>query len=758
MQVRRFGRETYRALLLATVTATAVLSSTARADITDIDNDSLPQIIVTAQRQETNLQKTPISISVLSSDDLTNRHTVSLESLGDGSIPSLRVAPFFARSSALTVGMRGIGSLGDANQPARDQAVGVYIDGVYLGRAQGLGSALFDLERIEVLKGPQGTLFGRNTEGGAISIVTRAPSGEFHTRFTAGYGNYNAHEAAAHIDLPSYGNFALKLDGLLSKRNGTVKNPTNSGQPDFNSYDKRGASLRLRWSPTDTFTADYGFDVSYDGTTPYFVQLESKGSLALAPLLSLQPTRTESAIVGVPMQTSLGQTRGHRLTLDWQAMPGLDIKSISSYRKLSQGQFDNAETFLSAYAPNGNFSRYSIARVHQSQYSEELHAVGAYDSFNFVVGGFYYHEKADDNAQTPNTMQWNATGTGYTTLSVDLNRVIYDRASRVQTESYGVFGQGTYTPPMMNGIAHLTAGGRYTHDAKEGFLDQVNGAVPSYVNSSGVTVVGIIPLNASWSRFDPMVNLSVDVAPDVSVYGKWSTGYKAGGANSRSLTYRPFNPETVSMFEAGVKSEFLDKRARLNVAAFTGNLKNAQVDFNVIIVGNNRGTLETTNAATGKTKGGEVEFTVVPVNGLTLSANYTYTDVTLSKAFNPFINAQSTIYPLYAPKHAGSIAADYETPMLGATLAAHVDANFAGRQFTSSTDPTLSDSSSIVNARLALTDISVSDSGAKVEFALWSRNLLNEQHVFLRNFNASLGTYVIFNEPRTFGFNATVKF
>ncbi len=758
MHSRSFGRGTRRALLLATVAATAIVS-TVRADdiVIDVDNAELPEVVVTAQKHESDLQKTPISISVLNSDDLINRHTVSLQDLGDGSIPSLRVAPFFARSSALTVGMRGIGSLGDANQPARDQAVGVYIDGVYLGRAQGLGSALYDIERIEVLKGPQGTLFGRNTEGGAINIVSRAPSGEFHTRITAGYGNYNAHEAAVHIDLPSYGNFALKLDGLLSKRGGTVQNPTNSGQPDFNSYDKRGFSARLKWSPTDTFTADYGFDVSYDGTTPYFVQLETKGALPLAPFISLQPTRAESAIVGVPMQTSVGQTRGHRLTLDWEATPNIDVKSITSYRKLSQGQFDNAETALSVYAPNGAFSRYSIARVRQTQYSEELHAVGTYDTFNFVAGGFYYHEKVDDNAQTPNTMQWNATGTAYTTLSLDLNRVPYDRASRAEVESYGVFGQGTWTPPVMNDMAHLTLGGRYTHDKKEGFLDQVNGAVPSYV-ANGATIVGIIPLNASWGRFDPMVNLAVDVAQDVNVYGKWSTGYKAGGANSRSLTYRPFGPETVSMFEIGAKSEFWNKSARLNVAAFTGNLKNAQVDFNVIIPGNNRGTLETTNAATGKTKGFEADFMVAPVEGLTLSASYTYTDVTLSKAFNPFINAQSTIYPLYAPKHAGSVAADYETPMLGATLAAHLDGNWAGRYFTSSTDPTLADSSFIVNARLALTDISVSDSGATIELALWSRNLLNEQHMFLRNFNASLGTYVIFNEPRTFGFNATVKF
>ena len=139
---------------------------------------SLNEVIVTAQKRPESLQKTPIAISVLSAEDLQNRHVQSLVDLQDGAIPSLRVAPFYSRNSALIMNIRGIGVLADSNQPARDQGVGVYIDGVYLGRAQGLGTALYDIESIEVLKGPQGTLFGRNTEGGAVSIVTRKPTGE----------------------------------------------------------------------------------------------------------------------------------------------------------------------------------------------------------------------------------------------------------------------------------------------------------------------------------------------------------------------------------------------------------------------------------------------------------------------------------------------------------------------------------------------------------------------------------------------------
>jgi iron complex outermembrane receptor protein len=752
-----------RSALLAGAAAVWTLGGAARAAEAEAPaagaSTALAEVVVTAEKRETKLQQTPISISVMGSEDLTARHIQSLGDLRDGAIPSLRVAPFFARNSALTIGMRGVGAMTDANQPARDQAVGVYIDGVYLGRAQGLGSALFDVERIEVLKGPQGTLFGRNTEGGAVSIVTRQPSGQFRSETIASYGNYGAYQVAQHLDLPSFHDVSLKFDGLVSKRDGTVDNPTSSGQLNFNAYDRVGFHGQALWKPRDDFSAEYSYDVSYDATTPYYVQLLSKGLLPLAPAMHLQPERAETANVGVPLQWSIGNTAGHRVTLDWKISDSLEAKTIASYRKLDQSQYDNGEEFLSLFAPNGTFSRYSIAHTYQKQYSGEFQLLGSFPTVNFVAGAFYFHEAVRDNAQTPNSMQWNATGTAATFLPLDLNTVPFDRASQVVSKSAGVFGQAVWTPEFTGGIAHLTLGGRFTNDKKEGSLDTVNGALPSYVDASGHTIVGVIGLDKSWSRFDPLVNLSVDATQDVHLYGRWSTGYRAGGANSRSLTYRPFDPESVSMFELGAKSEFWEHRARLNLALYTGHLKDAQVDFNAVIPGNNRGTLETTNAADMDTKGVELDLAVSPVNGLTFSGSYAYTHIDPSQAFNPFANTVTTVYPLYTPKNAGSLAVDYARPLaVGATLTAHLDANFSGPQYTSTSDPTLSDSSTIVNARIALADIRLSDSPATLEVALWSRNLLDEQHAFLKNFSSFLGTYAIFNEPRTFGVEASLKY
>lgn len=167
-------------LLLGTALLVAPVSAFAQTAPAPAANAAvgLDDIVVTATKRETNLQDTPISISVMNSEALQNRHVQSLMDLADGAVPSLRVATFEARQSALTIGIRGIVP-NDANQPAREQGVGVYVDGVYLARQHGLASALLDIERIEVLKGPQGTLFGRNTEGGALSLVTKKPTGVF---------------------------------------------------------------------------------------------------------------------------------------------------------------------------------------------------------------------------------------------------------------------------------------------------------------------------------------------------------------------------------------------------------------------------------------------------------------------------------------------------------------------------------------------------------------------------------------------------
>src|ERR1700712_160540 len=210
-----------RTCLMASVALAACMMSTAAfaaeaaapaAEAADAERYGLTDITVTANKREPNLQQRPIAISVLSKQALEDRHVQSLYDLADGAVPSLRVATFEARQSALTIGIRGIVPL-DANQPAREQGVGIYIDGVYLGRQHGLNAALFDVQRIEVLKGPQGTLFGRNTEGGALNIVTARPTGTFGGRISGGIGNYGSYNSEVHLNLAEIAGLRFKGEG-----------------------------------------------------------------------------------------------------------------------------------------------------------------------------------------------------------------------------------------------------------------------------------------------------------------------------------------------------------------------------------------------------------------------------------------------------------------------------------------------------------------------------------------------------------------
>ena len=316
---------------LASSLASAALAQGANVQVADAGySGGLETVVVSAEKRETNLQKTPIAISVLSADAMITRHAESLISLQDGAIPSLRVATFEARQSALTVGIRGIVPF-DANQTARDQGVGVYIDGVYLGRQQGLNASLFDLERVEVLRGPQGTLFGRNTEGGALSIVTKAPTGVMGTRITAGTGNFGSYTGEIHQDFQKFADLSVKVDALVQHQDPTVRNPA-SGQAGWNQYDRKGIRTSVLWQPSDKFSALVAADYSQDENTPFFSQLVSYNpygkrvrTLAevtavasapagtinpLAPLVKVNTSRQDASDIGTVQQPSVDKTRG----------------------------------------------------------------------------------------------------------------------------------------------------------------------------------------------------------------------------------------------------------------------------------------------------------------------------------------------------------------------------------------------------------------------------------------------------------------
>jgi iron complex outermembrane receptor protein len=774
----------------------------------------LGAIIVTATKRETNLQRTPIAISVANTQALTDRHASSLLALGDGSIPSLRVATFEARQSALTVGIRGIVPF-DANQTARDQGVGVYVDGIYLGRQQGLNAALLDIDRIEVLRGPQGTLFGRNTEGGAVSIITRAPTGVFGVRGTVGVGNYGQRSGQLHVDLPAVYNLAVKIDTIYDHQGATVKNPLD-GQYGWNYHNIVGGRVSGRWTPVDGLTVDVSYDQTKDENTPNYSQLINYNPLnrtvgkyvqnpatgafvlvaptapagvftacttCIAPLSPLVVVsggdRQKVAEIGVPQQPSVDRTNGWNGTIKYKVLPNLELRSITGYRQVGTHQWDNSGgAHRTIFAPNANFSRYSLSELYQHQFSQEFQVVGNLaDQLDYVVGAYYFWEKATELAATPTTNTWNVDGSSYIIRSETGNGVpqppsvrgcpagpqgwdrqywCVQRDSHAKAKSYAVFGQATWTPVGFD-IFHLTAGARWTKDKRNGVLDFVNGAPAAFT------------FKFNNDRIDPMVTAAIDATPDVHFYAKYSTGYRAGGANDRSQTFTAFGPEVVKSYEVGSKMDFFEHKARLNLAAYYMRRTGTQTDFDNVDTNPNSPTFnlhteETRNApGVSKIKGVEADLTVRPVQALTLGASYAYTDVKVPPTRNPFLagNPLFQVYTVYTPKHAASGYADYEIPtnIANSKLRFHIDANYASRQYSFQAEPVKTDPSFIVNGRVALTDVEVNDGSTLLTFALWARNLLNETHIYRRSAAnaATLGDYGNFNPPRTWGGELSFK-
>ena len=809
----------------------------------EAETGQIGDIVVTATRRETNLQKTPISISVLSAQGIADRHVLSLFNLADGSIPSLRVATFEARQSALTIGIRGIVPY-DQNQTARDGGVGVYIDGVALGKTQGLNAALFDIERIEVLKGPQGTLFGRNTEGGALSLVSKAPTGEFGGRMTAGVGNFGGRNADFHLDLPSFMNIALKFDGVYQHQDPTVKDPL-QGSTGWGYYDRKGGRVAARWQPVDGLTADFSYDYARDDNTPNYSQLVSYnpnnlpvgafngtalvlpgtntacgGTIAAgsskpicvapkAPLVGVHPDRQYTADVGVPQQPSVDITHGFTSNIKYKVAPWLELRSITAWRGVKTDQWDNSGgPERSSFAPSSNFSRYSLSFFQQHQFSQEVQAVGSVPQFDYVVGGYYYTERATEYAATPLTNLWNADGTAYTIRSpipgnsnpitgANSGSQRYDascnntlaatvpqfanscqfitRASQASDHNYSVFGNLTFTPEALGDVVHITAGGRWTKDDRHGTLYVVNNAVQPFAFKNSV------------SRFDPMFNIAFDATDTVHLYAKYATGFRAGGANDRSLQFNAFGPESVKSYEVGAKMDFWEHRARLNLAGFIMDRSNTQFDFDYFDTNGSSPTNgshieQTTNAGKSKIRGIEADLTVKPIPELTLTGSYAYTYWKAPSAVNPLSPGAppQQLYIVYTPKNAASGAIDYVTPVEiagGANIRLHLDANYASSQYSFQLENTKTDASFVVNGRLALADIMVGDR-SKVTVSVWTRNLFDTTYKYRRssansspvnNYNANgslastsyggiLGDYANFNPPRTFGGEVSVSF
>ena len=759
----------------------------------------LEEVIVTAQKREETLQDAPIAISALNEAALEQRGITGLGDLMAGAIPTLKIAPFPNNPATLIISMRGVG-VANAGQITRDGGVGIYVDGVYMGRAQGLGIDMVDLARIEVLRGPQGTLYGRNTIGGAVNMVPQKPTGEFGLKQTFDYSSdYDQFKSITHVNLPSMGGVNSKFSYLTSEHDGYVENPSSgrSHRDNYNAFDKQGFRIALNWEVSDSIVVDYTYDQSESDVTQNYFQLKSTGRLTTysgdsglipsfadigafignagtgAYLANLRPFPkdpkgfNDTARASYHLRPNVVEAEGHALHVAWDINENLTLKSITSFREMDQEGGANYGGVFGIGLASGEDG----TTIDQEQFSQEFQFIGsAMDGKLEYVGGLYYYSEdvEEDSkvthvgvqlAMTPLAVSFNPAvlfapggiapfpvtiGGKLVTLDHPVPLANNARFSQSEVESWAVYGQARY---QVNDQLGVTVGLRYTNDEKE--------------MSREALAYGLQEVSVSDSNVDPMITLDYDWSDGLNTYLRWASAYKAGGVSISSNTFGKFDKEIAETIELGLKSTFWESRARLNVAVFSTVYEDMQLDFSDPT---NIRVTETFNTSNGDVDiaGAELEFTIIPIDGLTLGIDYTYLDWKLGLQPNPLstTGAFEEFHRPQAPRHSGTISMDYVfEPMSIGTLAFHADVISTGEFYYSPLNNYRHDSRDLLNARLTLSDIPIGNDNGSFKLAVWGKNLTDEEYVVYSITDAGTGSISdAYGEPRTVGISLSYEY
>ncbi len=728
---------------------TAITGLTLFAQSPSLAQDNLPptipdriqdleEIIVSSERREKSLQDTPIAVTVLTGSQLENHGISSLDRFGEGIVPSLKVQPIGNTPSTLIIAIRGNG-VSDATQITREAAVAIYQDGFYLGRTQGLSMELADPERIEILRGPQGTLFGRNATGGAINVISTKPTGELGFRQTIGYGNFDALRSVTTLNLPEFSGISLKFDYIHSEREGWVDN-TAKDQADYNAFNKDGGRVSLTWRLGDSFRLDYSYERTEVVASQVYFQLAEdnigivgvepgRAGITRFPVTPLKPTTTDHSM--------------HTLTLAWEASEHLMVKSLTSYRKMEEETNNN-------YAGVLYFNGLIIEEdFKQDQFSQELQVIGTYDRLEWIAGLYHFEEDARQDSQNLFSLDIFGliTGTPLTPISPTTFNIFTGvdeplLAANARANSQAIYGQATWAPPILDDRLELTFGLRYTDDERKG----------------GRTLGAASKFNLETNHLDPLVTLNYHWTDHVSTYAKWSSAYRAGGVSIRSVSFVPYGQEDVETFEFGLKSEFWDHRVRLNAAIFSTDFKGSQLDFTNPL---NPTISETINAANlVQVDGLEIEFTMIPLTGLVVGINYTYLDGQMPLQPNPLAGGALQQFNLVqTPRHAGSFTLDYTfIPFSFGILSAHIDVSATDEYAYIGSGTMTLDSYALINGRLILSDVVLSNNAGKLKISLWAKNITDEEYIVYGVPLTGVGAVQVFGAPRTYGLDLTYQF
>jgi len=699
------------------------------------DNLALEEVVVTAQKREESIQKTPISLAAFSSADLENKGINSLVDLRS-EVPNLQLTPHPNSTVTTRVFMRGVGNNDD--QITQDPSVAVYLDGVYVARSQGLAADVADIERVEVLRGPQGSLYGRNATGGAINFITKAPElGRFGFQQALTVGNRDLFRSRTQADLPLGDTAALELSYLKVSKDGWVKNPGTEVSR-WGDEDRKAYRAALHWQPLDNLDVRYSYDHSQIDDTPGFIVYAPN-----FPELAKRPSSGSPFVQGLVPNDVTAQ--GHNLLISYDVNDALTLKSITGYRKLDN--FTNQNYLTDALTGTGNPLAGLFAGIptfvtvfdsSQHQFSEELQASG--DAFNSqveYVGGLYYFSEKADSYDTTTSIQ-----------GLDQRWVTIDNSA------YAAFGQATYTPPILDDQLHVTVGLRYSHDHREATMDTLhNGAAP--FNGDG---------KKSFHDVSPSLIVAYDIDTDVNVYGKIAKGYKTGGYNVRApaATFdNGFDPEHLISYELGMKSQWWENRVRFNSALFLAKYTDIQV--NVQSDPNNPSITDVLNAGKATISGAEMELSGRLTEGLTASLNYAYLDASFDEVRDATgKNVASQFQFPEAPHNSYAANLQYEFPATPiGVVTALVDYSWQSEKFSASNSKPANgtrfiiDDYALLNARLSLSEIPVGK--GELRTSLWGRNL-EDKHYYTSLFDLRVASGAFYGEPRTYGLDVVYQY
>ncbi|WP_317929508.1 TonB-dependent receptor [Halioxenophilus sp. WMMB6] len=703
----------------------------------------LEEIVVTAEHKEASLQDTQISITALSSADIKEMGINSTRDLGDFA-PNVTMTTYQGGKAGIGVNIRGIGQ--NETIISYDPAVGVYVDDVLISKNVGALTDLLELERVEILRGPQGTLYGRNTMGGALNYVTKKPSDELEGSVVGTLGKFGQKEIKGMINLPlvgadsAIGPVILRVSVAQMTRDGLIDN-INPGAADseLETTDRNAALAHLSWQPSDSVSVLYSYDRTRIDETPSvpFTTVTNPNrtvGVLLAPYsIGAGADRPDEISVD---RAGLGKTNvdGHSLHIDYEISPSLTFKSITAKREM-----DNYETGDSDGSPLPIIATNTSNEL--DQFTQEFRFIGtAMDQrFDYSTGIFYIEEKGD----IVNGVEVFGTD-AYTTGKMD-------------NTSWALYGQATYA---LTSQWRLTLGVRYTEEEKKLEKAEYNlGWVPG-------NNVSYDPASEDYSQVSPMASISYDWSDSVMTYFKVSSGYQSGGLNVRDanpVTFAEgYDKETLIAYELGMKADLTD-RMRLNTALWYSDYSDKNINnFNAETLGN-----IVTNAESVEIYGLEVEFLALLTDNLRVGVNYGYLHPEFKKydyvdpGTGNTTNLSDTTNFVNSPENTASVYLSYDYSFGFASLNTRLDWSYKDDYHFLAPQPELNSQQAydLWNLRVSLDDIQLAGD-TKMRVSLWGKNLTDESYYttgvnIYQTFGFDINSYA---EPRTYGIDLEVMF